>query len=89
MSLLAGQVPCWSATSPEKEREKRWTRGPELHRRGTVLRTAGWLLSHRAPENYTAAQVTRRRKTSPAAVLKDRGLRDWWSRRDSHPHRAD
>lgn len=51
MSLLAGQVPCWSATSPKKEREKRWTRGPELHRRGTVLRTAGWLLSHRANEN--------------------------------------
>ena len=47
-----------------------------------------WLLGHVVLERKTAAQVTRRRKTSPTSVLNDRGL-SWWSRRDSHPHRAD
>jgi hypothetical protein len=44
------------------------TRDPQL------CRLVPSLLGHVVLENYSAAQVTRRRKTSPAAVLSDRGL---------------
>jgi hypothetical protein len=45
------------------------TRDPQL------CRLVPWLLGHVVIENKTAAQVTRHRKTSPIAVLSDRGLK--------------
>ena len=45
------------------------TREPQL------CRLVPWLLGHVVIENKTAAQVTRRWKTSPTSVLSDRGLR--------------
>ena len=44
------------------------TREPQL------CRLVPWLLGHVVIEKETAAQVTRRRKTSPTSVLNDRGL---------------
>ena len=132
--LLVFNETCRLAPPPSR---KNW-RGRQvtlLHR--AVLETAALLVGHvrEIPrgesgrhEKETAAQVTRRRKTSPTSVLNDRGLivsgrrwnhpsepengracrtrtgvkqfcglpdrfspnaREWWSRRDSHPHPAD
>ena len=57
------------STGSRSRAEPRGTREPQL------CRLVPWLLGHVVIENKTAAQVTRREKTSLTSVLSDRGLR--------------
>lgn len=56
-------------------RPQRWARRRDLHPRPSVLQAGPLAARARRDGNRTAAQVTRREKTSLTSVLNDRGLR--------------
>ena len=63
----------------------RWTRRRDSHPRPSALQAGPLAARARREKNRTAAQVTRREKTSLTSVLSDRGLRSKWARRELHP----